>query len=269
VAGVSDGPVPDVRAGAPRRAAPLPAFASGPAQAPTLAVELFVVLSLSFLPSAADSLISLLSAPLAGTSVALFANVQLAHQLVDILFALAPVALVLYLVARNGEALAPFGLDTGSLAADAAVAAGLAAVVSAVGLGIYLAALALRVNRFVIPVPPLGHWWTVPVLVLGAAQAGLLEEIVVNAYAIRRLEQIGASAPVAVAASAILRASYHLYQGWGGFAGNLALGVLFGALFVRWRRMWAFVLAHAAVDVLAGVAYVLYRGHCVFGTCIR
>ena len=42
---------------------------------------------------------------------------------------------------------------------------GLAAIVGAAGIGIYLAAVALNVNRFVVPVPPEGHWWTVPILV--------------------------------------------------------------------------------------------------------
>ena len=50
-------------------------------------------------------------------------------------------------------------------------------MVSAVGLGLYLGAIALNVNRFVVPVPPLGHWWTIPVLLLGALQNGALEEV--------------------------------------------------------------------------------------------
>ncbi|MGB7806974.1 MAG: CPBP family glutamic-type intramembrane protease, partial [Actinomycetota bacterium] len=65
----------------------------------------------------------------------------------------------------------------------------------------------------------------------------------------------------AVAASALLRASYHLYQGWGGFAGNLAMGVLFGVLFILWRRTWPFVIAHCLLDVAAGLGYVFFRDH--------
>lgn len=251
------------------RAFPAERASFPPAPPRTLAVELLVVLSLSFLPSAVDSLISLLSAPLAGTTVALYPNLALVQQLVDIVFALAPVGLVLYLIRRNAEEPHEFGLRSVRPGADAALGVGLAAVVAGVGLGVYVTALALRINRFVVPVPPLGHWWTVPVLVLGAGQAGLLEEIVVNAYTIRRLGQIGASAPLAITASALLRASYHLYQGWGGFAGNLALGVFFGTLFARWRRTWPLVVAHATVNVLAGVGYIVFRGQCVLGACIR
>ena len=140
--------------------------------------------------------------------------------------------------------------------------------VAAAGLGVYLAAVALDVNRFVIPVPPPGHWWTLPILVLGSFQAALLEEVVAVAYVIRRLRQLGWGPVAAVASSAILRASYHLYQGWGGFAGNLALGLAFGYGFIRWRRTWPLVVAHLLVDVLAGSGYLLFRGRCLVDLCI-
>jgi membrane protease YdiL (CAAX protease family) len=67
--------------------------------------------------------------------------------------------------------------------------------------------------------------------------------------------------PAAVATSALLRASYHLYQGWGGFAGNLALGAFFGWLFVRRNRLWPLIIAHFLVDLAAGVGYLVFRNH--------
>jgi membrane protease YdiL (CAAX protease family) len=91
---------------------------------------------------------------------------------------------------------------------------------------------------------------------------------VVVGFVIPRLEQIGAGAAMAVGASALLRGSYHLYQGWGGFAGNLLLGVAFGTAFVRWRRTWPLVVAHFTIDTLAGVAYIAFRGHCLGSLCI-
>ena len=228
-----------------------------------------MVLSLSLLASAVFALIDLLSAPVRRTvTVRVFANVQLATQLASIVFALAPVWLVLHLARRSGEGVQSFGLGTATLRRDAAygVLAGLG--VSGIGLGLYAASIAVDVNRFVVPVPPLGHWWTVPVLLLGAFENGLLEEAVVVGYLIRRLEQLGWSGAAAVLASAGLRASYHLYQGWGGFASNLALGLAFGYAFRRWRRTWPLVVAHFTVDALAGLAYMAFRGHCFFGACI-
>lgn len=239
----------------------------------TLGEEVLVVLSLSLLHSAVLAVLTLFEAPVSpGVVVAVFPSVDLARQLVSIVFGLAPVALVAHLIRRSDEGWIPFGLDTAALRRDAILGLGLAAIVSAVGLTVYLSALALEFNRFVVPVPPLGHWWTVPVLVLGALQNALLEEVIVVGYLIRRLEQLGWAAAGALVASSVLRGSYHLYQGWGGFTGNLLLGLFFGLVFLRWRRTWPLVVAHFAIDVLAGVGYIAFRGHCLFGLdnlCIR
>src|SRR5439155_2493571 len=138
-----------------------------------------VVLSLSLLASAVYAIIDLLSAPLRGVTVATYPNVGLATQLADVAFGLAPVALVVHLARRSAEGLEPFGLGTSRLAGDAGLGVLLGAAVAAVGIAVYLVSVHLGVNRFVVPVPPLGHWWTIPVLVLGAAQAALLEEAIV------------------------------------------------------------------------------------------
>ena len=45
----------------------------------------------------------------------------------------------------------------------------------------------------------------------------------------------GWSPNAALAASALLRGSYHLYQGIGGFVGNMVMGVVFVLLYRRWR----------------------------------
>jgi membrane protease YdiL (CAAX protease family) len=234
-----------------------------------LVQEVLVVLSLSLLASAFDAFFSFLSAPVNRTiAVSLFRDVELARQLTDIVFALAPVALVLYLAGRWQEPPSSFGLGTATLKQDASMGTLLGLAVAAGGLGIYLSAIALDVNRFVVPVPPLGHWWTVPILLLSAGQNALLEEVVVVGYLMRRLQQIGWAGGAAWATSAVLRASYHLYQGWGGFAGNLILGGIFGYVYLRWRRTWPLVVAHFMIDALAGLGYILFRGHCFGSLCI-
>jgi len=231
-----------------------------PLPARTLREELLVVLSLSLLASAAYAIVSLLSGPVKGATVAVYPQVGLATQLLDIAFGLAPVWLVLYLVRRNREGPEGIGLSLDRPLQDAGAGVVLALVVGVVGIGIYLGSVALGVNRYVIPVP-LGHWWTVPVLVLGAAQTALLEEVIVAGYLITRLRQIGWSPVVALVASAALRGSYHLYQGWGGFLGNALLGLFFGWNFLRRRRTWPLVVAHFLVDVGAGLGYLAFRTH--------
>jgi membrane protease YdiL (CAAX protease family) len=135
----------------------------------------------------------------------------------------------------------------------------LALVVGAAGIVIYIVSVRLGHNRIVIPVPPLGLWWTIPVLVLSAAQNALLEETVVLGYMVTRLQQVGTPALAAIGLSAVLRGGYHLYQGWGGFTGNLLMGLLFGLVFLRWRRTWPMVIAHTLLDVGAGVLFIVFQ----------
>jgi membrane protease YdiL (CAAX protease family) len=235
---------------------------AAPADRRTLIEEVLVVLLLSVLASAVYAIIDLLSAPLRGVYVAAGnQSNEFLKQILGFVFGLAPVYLVLHLVRRDGEGLVGIGLQTDGPRGDAVRGAALFLVVAAGGLAIYLATVALGVNRFVIPVPPTGHWWTVPALLLNAAQAALLEEIIVLGYLVTRLQQLRWSPVAAVVGAAVLRGSYHLYQGWGGFAGNLLMGLLFGLLFLRWRRTWPFVVAHFLLDVGAGVGYLLFRQH--------
>jgi len=243
---------------APRSETPVP---PPPAARRMLAEEVLVVLSLSVLRSAAFAILSLLEAPVAGVVVAAAdQSSEFTRQVLGFVFALAPVFLVVHLVRRSGEGVAVMGLSRDRPAQDLARGVVLGAVVGLAGIGVYLAAVELGVNRFVLPVPPLGHWWTIPALILSAVEAGLLEEVVVLGYLVTRLRQLSWTPVQAIAASAFLRGSYHLYQGWGGFVGNLAMGALFGVLFLRWgRRTWPFVVAHVLLDIGAGVGFILFR----------
>jgi membrane protease YdiL (CAAX protease family) len=228
----------------------------------TLIEEILVVLALSLLASAVYAVIDLVSAPLKGIYTASAdQSTELAKQLTGLAFGLAPVWLVLHLAKRSGEGPAGLGLSWDQPRRDLLRGLVLFAIVGLGGLGIYLGAVKLGVNRFVVPVPPLHHWWTIPVLLLNAAAAALLEEVIVLGYLITRLRQLGWAPMAAVAASALLRASYHLYQGWGGFLGNLAMGALFGVLFIRWRLTWPFVIAHFLLDAAAGIGFILFRHH--------
>ena len=244
----------------PPRDTPVP---PAPADRRTLIEEVLIVLALSVLASAVYAILSLIEAPISGVVVAA-ANQSNAfvRQLLAFGFGLAPVFLVLHLVRRSGEGVGAIGLTVDRPGRDVARGAALSAIVGLAGIGIYLAAVELGLNRFVVPTPPLGHWWTVPALLLNAVQAALVEEVIVLAYLITRLQQLSWSPVAAIAASAVLRGSYHLYQGWGGFVGNLAMGVLFGVLFLRWgRRTWPFVVAHALLDIGAGIGFILFRDH--------
>jgi membrane protease YdiL (CAAX protease family) len=182
-------------------------------------------------------------------------------HLTSIALTLAPVALVFYLLARSGEGPATIGLDTREPGRDLLRGAVLAAVIGGSGLGLYLAAykLGFALNVVAEDLPP--AWWRIPVLVLAAAQNGILEEILVVGYLLRRLDQLGVRPSRAIAISAVLRGSYHLYQGFGGFIGNAVMGVIFGYLYKRWGRVTPMIIAHALIDAGAFIGYATLHGH--------
>jgi membrane protease YdiL (CAAX protease family) len=185
---------------------------------------------------------------------------DLALQLAGICVTLAPVALVFYLMARSGEPPEVMGLDTARPAQDAARGAVLAAVIGGTGLGLYFAAFRLGVSLNVVPESLPAVWWRIPVLVLDGFQNGILEEILVVGYLLRRLGQLGWSPRAAIATSALLRGSYHLYQGFGGFLGNAAMGVIFAVLYRRWGRVTPLIIAHSLIDTVAFVGYAALHG---------
>jgi membrane protease YdiL (CAAX protease family) len=186
---------------------------------------------------------------------------DLTYQLVTIGLNLVPVALVAHFLARSGEGLGGIGIDRRDPARDLARGLVLAALVGGTGLALYFAAQSLGLSVTLVP-SALGQvWWAIPVLVLAAIENALLEETVALGYLIHRFDQLRVKPALTIAGSALLRGSYHLYQGFGGFIGNLAMGLLFGVLYRRWGRAMPFVVAHAVIDIVAFVGYQLLHGH--------
>jgi membrane protease YdiL (CAAX protease family) len=185
---------------------------------------------------------------------------DLVLQLVSIAEDLAPVALVFYLMARSGEGPSDMGLDAREPGRDAMRGAVLAALIGGTGLGLYLAAFRLGISLNVVPENLPAVWWRIPVLILSAAHDGILEEVLVVGYLLRRLDQLGWTPWKAILLSAVLRGSYHLYQGFGAFIGNAAMGVIFGVLYRRWGRVTPLIIAHTLIDAVAFVGYAALRG---------
>ena len=182
-------------------------------------------------------------------------------QLTDITLALAPVLLVFYLLARSGEGPSSIGLDASQPGRDLAWGAGLAALIGGAGLGLYLIAYHLGVELNVVAENLPDVWWRFPVLVLSAAQNGILEEVIVVGYLLNRLDQLGVGPARAIAISAVIRGSYHLYQGIGAFFGNAAMGVIFGIFYRRYGRVTPLIVAHTLIDAVTFIGYALLAGH--------
>ncbi|HZG91803.1 MAG TPA: CPBP family intramembrane glutamic endopeptidase [Pseudonocardia sp.] len=233
--------------------------------------EVLIVLTVTLGLSALRSALSLLDAllapvPLNQQQVALNAPaaqadlVDLAVQLVRVLQLVGWGALGAYLLVRAGIALREVGLDRRRPGRDAAAAAGLAALIGVPGLGLYLTAQAIGVSVTVQPSVLDDTWWRLPVLVASAFANSWAEELVMVGYLLTRLRQLGWSANRALLAQALLRGAYHLYQGLGGFVGNIVMGLVFGRVWQRTNRLWALVGAHALIDVVAFLGYALLAG---------
>ncbi|MBA8792747.1 membrane protease YdiL (CAAX protease family) [Friedmanniella endophytica] len=256
-----------------------------------LRAEVLIVLGVSLGQSAVYSLLALIDKltqrqALSAQTTTMNSSVtpdrpwlDLSYQLVNIAFPLVPVVLAFYLLsldrsvgsARSGPA---SGLGTGFLPRTSRpwrligfdlrrplpdLVAGLliAVGIGIPGLGLYLGARALGLNTTVAASALTDHWWTVPVLVLAAAENAVLEETIMLGFLFTRFRQLGWRIGVIIAVSATIRGSYHLYQGFGGFVGNLIMGVIFGFLYTRFRRVMPMVVTHTLLDVTAFVGYAL------------
>lgn len=183
---------------------------------------------------------------------------DLTYQLLQIGFALVPVALALYLLSANGKsAVRRIGLTFTRPWRDLGVGVGLAALIGIPGLGLYAIARAMGLAVQVQASALNAAWWTIPVLILAALQNALLEEVIVVGYLMERLRELRWSAPAIVVASALLRGSYHLYQGWGAFAGNAIMGLVFAEYYRRRRRVMPLVVAHTIMDMVVFIGYAL------------
>jgi membrane protease YdiL (CAAX protease family) len=237
-----------------------------------LTAEVWIVLGLSLGQSAVYAVISLLAkltqGPLAKQTATLNASVSprpyldLTYQLADIVFALVPVALALWLLAGDRSAVPVtrrLGLDRARPLADLAAGLVLATVIGLPGIGLYLVGHALGITATVVPAALNQYWWTLPVLVLQAVKNAVLEEIVVVGYLVTRLRRLGLGPWTTTAVSALLRGSYHLYQGFGPFLGNAVMGVVFAEWFRRRGRVLPLIVAHTVLDTVSFVGYDLLK----------
>ena len=185
----------------------------------------------------------------------------LAWQLFSVASALVPVALVAHLMGRSGEPMGrTLGVDWRPRARDLGLGAAVAAFIGGSGLVLYLLAQAVGFNLTIVPTTLGDVWWRIPVLVLSAVENAVVEEVIVLGYLLHRLGQFGWPDWKADLTSAAVRASYHLYQGIGGLIGNFVMGLIFARLYRRWGRVMPLLVAHALIDIVAFVGWVLLAG---------
>lgn len=246
-----------------------------PATRTRLRWEVAIVFALSFGASAVYAIVSIIERMTRETSLASQtatinrplaerAVFDLVYQLLGFTFGLAPVALVAFLLWNNSRPHLrrlgigrPFDTKPRWWLRETGGGVILAAAIGIPGIGFYLFAKGIGINTTVIPAALDAYWWTVPVLILQALRAALGEELIVVAYLFERFKRLGVGSIATVMTSALLRGSYHLYQGFGGFIGNVVMGVVFGWAYHRWGRSLPLIVAHWVLDIVSFVAYPL------------
>jgi membrane protease YdiL (CAAX protease family) len=238
-----------------------------------LRAEVLIVLALSYGMAGLYALVDLLrgylvvhqplsqQAAVVAAPAAPQAWLDISYQALDIASTLAPVFLVAYLLLRSGESMATIGVDDSRPAEDTRWGLGLAAIVGGVGLGLLYAAKALGINRDVIVGAGANRWWDIVLLVAQAAKTAIGEEVIVCGYLLHRFRQLGWGDGRSLVVSSLVRGSYHLYQGFGGFGGNFILGLFFGRIFQKRGRVVPFIIAHFIIDAIAFVGYVELKKH--------
>jgi membrane protease YdiL (CAAX protease family) len=81
--------------------------------------------------------------------------------------------------------------------------------------------------------------------------SGLVQELVMRAYLITRLEELLASTPMALLFSTMFFTFFHGYQGTAAVVGVAVMGLIQGIVFCLFRRLAPIALGHAFNNFIA------------------
>lgn len=136
-------------------------------------------------------------------------------------------------------------------------------ILIAAGMAVLIVSRALRFRfrlqetdflETILPRTPRERRWFVGVSLV----AGVCEEIVYRGYLISALATLTPDVWTALILSTLLFAVVHAYQGWFGILRTAVLGFLLGLSFVLSGTLWPAILAHVAINLLAGLVVTDY-----------
>ena len=90
---------------------------------------------------------------------------------------------------------------------------------------------------------------SLPVALLLSVVNGAFEEFFLSRYIVEALAHYGAA--IALGCSALIRVTYHLYQGPLGAVSVLLFGVVVTGFYWRYRQIWPVMVAHMLADFVA------------------
>lgn len=187
------------------------------------------------------------------------AHPPIAYSATSMLVMLAGYAgLIAFLIHRNGQSLARYGLGRPRWVIDPILA-------------VVLALIALQLNQFVqstlagvvgpfgatnyqefFPLPP-QRGWEYAIVGLEMMAVGFVEEFVWRSYLVTRIEEVTESKFKAIAYSALMFGFNHLYQGPLGVLGATIDGMMYAIVFSVTRRLWPIALAHGLYDLILSI----------------
>ena len=96
---------------------------------------------------------------------------------------------------------------------------------------------------------PVASHVSLALVLLTSAINPVFEETIETGYFVQSLQRYGMWS--AVLASALFRAFLHVYQGVNAIVVVFPIGLVFGFVYWRWRRLWPLVVAHMLFDLYA------------------
>lgn len=186
------------------------------------------------------------------------------RQVLGIVLALVPVVLALYFLAGSVGTMRTvcrrIGLDFTAPLPDIALGTLLFLIMGLGTLGLYQAGRAVGITAELTTNAGGTEWWNVLLLIAQAVRHSLVEEVIVVAFLADRLLRVGWSWPLVLIGTALLRGSYHLYQGFGPALGNVVMGLVFLWIYRKTGRVMPLVIAHFLLDAVGFLAGAYFFG---------
>ena len=187
----------------------------------------------------------------AGVKISDVASPSLLHTSLGIANQLGPLALLVYILARQGRTLAEIGLRLTwkAIPYSAALFCGAYAASYLWDWGLWYSHLMLTGGHLSLRAHNVGflfgpdRGWSLPLLLVYAIINPLKEELIVRAYLLSEVRVLSGRLWLAVAVSVAVQISYHLYQGIWAAASYLALFLVFSLYYARTRDIFPVILA--------------------------
>lgn len=248
-----------------------PAAPVEPARRRRLAAELLIVLAVFPLPYALSALVVLVGSALGRgpgrrTPILIPGHPAASFplELCEILLPFAAVALVAYLLSsgtsgsEGDRGLSSLGLDRSRPRGDLALVLGVFVACELIPIYGGTIVLSLLGVHGISPATKGVPSYYVSLDVVNGVTSGIVEEIVVLGYLVRRLEQLALPGWAVVVLAVAVRGSYHLYYGWGVLP-ILAWATASVLVYRRYRRLLPFILVHVLWDSSLFAASALPR----------